>query len=101
MQYLETENDDYIRHGDDEDQEVQYTELLVKEGLLEDQAAIEAKKAIAKTRMVPLVCSCGSQKCYAINMFGLPQPTFQEHIEPVFPQMSRDNKARRMKADLG
>lgn len=88
MLYMEESTDDYVRHGDDEEQELKYQELLVKEGLAEEEP---------KRISVPLVCSCGSLRCGAIGRFGLPKPTYHEHIEPVWPQMSRDRKAEKMK----
>ncbi len=88
--YLETESEESERHGDNEDQEIVYQELLVKAGLAEDLEAKAASKAIA---MVAIVCSCGSMKCYMIRRYGLPRPVFHAEIEPVFPQSSRDRKA--------
>lgn len=95
-QYLEMESEETERHGDNEDQEVIYQELLVKSGLAEDLDAKAASKAIA---MVAIVCSCGSLKCYMIRRYGLPRPTFHVEIEPVFPQSSRDRKAEKMVGD--
>jgi hypothetical protein len=95
MPYMtfETESEESERHGDNEDQEVVYQELLVKAGLATDEQAIAASKAIAQTRAIPLVCSCGSMRCYMVRRYGLPKPTFHAEIEPVYPQASRDRKA--------
>jgi hypothetical protein len=102
--YLETETEEEIKHGDDDSQEVTYQEMLVKAGVIEygdtvlGQEELAAKKAISQARMVPLICSCGSMKCYAIRFYGLPKPVFHEHIEPL-PMFTRDPVAARMKAD--
>ncbi len=90
--YLETESEESERHGDNEDQEVVYQEMLVKAGLAEDLEAIAAKKAMDAVA-VALVCSCGSKRCYMVRKYGLPVPVFHAEIEPVYPQSSRDLKA--------
>lgn len=96
--YLEYETEEEVKHGDSDDQEVKYEEMLVEKGLLgetsEQAAAKAAKKAI---EMVMIICSCGSPKCFAINRFGLPKPVFHENIEPIWDQMSRDLTALRIK----
>lgn len=103
-QYLELETEETVRHGEDDDAEIQYEEMLLKAGAIteeetvEGQAKLAARKSVEQqTSMQMIICSCGSPKCYMIRHFGLPKPTFQEHIEPVFPQYSRDIKAAKMK----
>jgi len=125
--WLETEAESEIKHGDDDSQEITYQGMLLKAGAIEygdtvqGQEELAAKLAILKiqeeenakkaalkaqeeerlkTQMVPIICSCGSMKCYAIRWYGLPKPVYQEHIKPL-PMMLKDPTAARMKASYG
>lgn len=76
-------------HRDREDQEVvtaPYPEL--------DE---EDKEEGVKQVMEPIVCSCGSMRCGAINTFGHPRPVFQGDIEPIPNQWERDRRALMLK----
>lgn len=103
--YLEQETEEEVKHGDDADAEIKYEEMLLAAGAIEEtQAQAEArlakeavKKATQKTKMVMILCSCGSPKCWAINRFGLRAPLFHQEIEPIYSQYERDMKAARMK----
>lgn len=98
MQYLDTEED--ITHGDDENQEIKYEEMLVAAGVMEKTTEeMEADRVKAAIAVVMILCSCGSAKCGAIRYFGLPKPKFHEHIEPIGSQLVRDSTARRMKTE--
>ena len=104
--YLETETEEDRTHTDDDNQEITYQEMLVKNGVIEykdtiqGQEELAAKKAIAdaQTSMIPLICSCGSMRCSLIIFYGLPKPMFHDHIEPL-PVVQRDPTAARMKAN--
>ena len=100
--YCETESESEVKHGDDEDQEIKYEEMLVRNGVLErtseEQAKLDAEESVKKqTRMVMIVCSCGHAKCPAIGMFGHPIPVFEERIQPIEWQMERDRVALLLK----
>lgn len=101
--YLSTETEEEFSHEDDPEQEIKYEEMLVDAGVLEETseqtAQRLAKKAIEQTRvkMVMILCSCGSPKCGMIGHFGLPKPVCEAEILPIWSQMERDVKARRMK----
>ncbi len=96
--YLEYETEEEVKHGDNDDQEVKYEEMLVEKGLLEETSEQTATKSAKKAmEMVMIICSCGSPKCPAIGRFGLPKPTFQQRIEPIWGQPQRDVTAIRIK----
>lgn len=92
-QYTYTETAE--THGEDEDAEVRYQETVASELQEETDAAL---RAIEETRMAmePIVCSCGSQRCYAISRFGLVRPLFVREIEPIGSQSQRDNLASQL-----
>ncbi len=108
--YLYAETEEEIKHGEDEDAEIQYEEMLLAAGAITETRAQEearlAKETVARVRaeekkkseMKMLICSCGSPRCYAIKIFGLVKPIFQEHVEPIGCQYTRDKTALRMKA---
>lgn len=106
-QYTETEEE--VKHGEDEDAELVYEEMLLACGAItETKAMMEerlGKEAIAKAiaeeklkvEMSLVVCSCGSPRCNAIKTFGLVKPTFLAHVEPIGCQMTRDQTALRIR----
>ncbi len=97
--YFQSDNEEEIKHGEDEDAELKYEERLVAAGMLEmTTAEMEAKKAKQAMDMVLILCSCGSPKCFAIRTFGLPKPTWEADIQPIGCQMTRDKTALRIKA---
>lgn len=100
MSYLTYEREDpehTERYGEEEQQEeVRWcqgcSKYLTKEEECEHDAALKRK-----SEMKTLICSCGSKLCSAIGLYGLPEPTFHESIEPIPTQYQRDVRAREMK----
>jgi hypothetical protein len=93
--YLETEEDYSSDHSENDDEETRTAEYLEKKGLKLDEYGQIVEDV--ESRTVAVICSCGYYTCGAIERFGHPLPVFQEDIEPLFPQHSRDKRALELK----
>lgn len=89
---LEEERDAHTAEDDEEEAMLAY---LAKLGLTknEDDQIVAVTEKVKKV----VICSCGYFTCGAIGIFGHPVPVFQENIEPIPSQPSRDREALRLK----
>lgn len=56
-------------------------------------------KTKAKTIMAPIICSCGNGRCYAVGVFGHPEPIYAAEIRPISSgQDAKDRRALELKA---
>jgi hypothetical protein len=103
--YTESEQETEERNHRDEDiDESRMEEYLRERGLQRnaETGAIEEIPAAVNSKTIKRVeiCSCGSHMCCMIVVYGLPVPTFQEHIEPLYPQSARDVHALEIRGSL-
>jgi hypothetical protein len=84
-------DDEDVKHGLSEQAETKTEEY---------QAVDEFGNKLGKPSLEKFVCSCGSERCMAISVFGLPRPMFHGEIEPIQSQGMRDQRARVLKSTL-
>jgi len=97
-----TEESEYTwspsEHDHDEEEESALQKALAALRLEAETSAKAAMKLAAA--MEREICSCGYYTCGMIGTFGLPQVTYDEHIEPLECR-KRDPRALELRAERG